>query len=90
MLNMNNTERMQQMRQRLELALKPTRLEIIDDSYQHIGHPGASTGLGYFTVIISSSQLQNLSRLQQHRLVYDALGEMMSTDIHAIKIQIVA
>ena len=81
-----NTERIAQIRDLLTEALAPTELEVIDDSAQHIGHPGASTGLGHFTVIITSPKFQEKSLVARHRMVYDALGDMMKTDIHALRI----
>lgn len=80
--------RIETMRQLLTEALNPTQLDIIDDSAQHAGHAAASTGLGYFTVIIASAAFEGKSLPAQHRLVYEALGDMMQTDIHALRIQI--
>lgn len=69
--------------------LNPTYLEVIDDSALHQGHAGALTGKGHFTVKINSTMLQAKSRIEQHRLVYAALGSLMETDIHALSIQII-
>lgn len=84
---MNN--RIEKIKQRLTEALAPDELEIIDDSHKHIGHAGAADGLGHFTVIIEAESLENLSRIQQHQAIYTALGKMMTTDIHALKIKII-
>jgi BolA family transcriptional regulator, general stress-responsive regulator len=81
-----NTRRMQQMRERL-MVLAPTILEIQDDSVKHHGHAGAQTGLGHFNVRLHSSQFAGLSAVARHRLIYQALGSMMQTDIHALGIQ---
>lgn len=85
---MDNSTRIEQMRQRIENALNPSQLEIIDDSHKHIGHEGAKGGLGHFTVIIQSEALTGKRMVQQHRAIYDALGEMMQTDIHALAIKV--
>jgi len=81
-----NSKRIEMMRAKITAALKPIELEIIDDSARHAGHAGASTGLGHFKVKISSLAFSGKSPLQRHRLVYQALGEMMETDIHALNI----
>ena len=85
----DNTERLEKMQQLISKALQPEQLEIIDDSHKHIGHAGAKGGLGHFTVIIKSQALEGKRMLQQHRLIYNALGDMMQTDIHALAIKVI-
>lgn len=75
-------------RERLEQALAPHHLEIRDDSHKHRGHEGAKAGGGHYHVRIVSPQFAGLSRIQRHRLVYEAIGEGMRADfIHALSIQ---
>ena len=81
-----NERRMQRMRERLEASLAPERLEVIDESHRHAGHPGARDGRGHFHCIVVSSAFTGKSPLERHRMVYDALGDMMLTDIHALSI----
>ncbi|NVJ67238.1 MAG: BolA family transcriptional regulator [Gammaproteobacteria bacterium] len=76
------------MEKRIKESLSPNHLEIIDDSHKHIGHAGAKDGKGHFTLIISSEELNGKRMLQQHRLIYAALGDMMETDIHALAIKV--
>jgi BolA protein len=73
-------------RECLTAALEPQVLEITDESHLHAGHAGARDGRGHFHVRIASPRFRGLSRLAQHRLVYDALGDLMITDIHAVRI----
>jgi BolA protein len=68
-------------------ALEPERVEIVDDSRQHAGHAGAADGRGHFSVMVVSRRFAGLGTLQRHRLVYDVVGDMMSTDIHALSIR---
>ncbi len=72
-------------RQRLA-ALSPSTLEITDESHLHVGHAGAKTGLGHFRVKIVSEQFRGLTPMQRHKRVYEALGTLLQTDIHAISI----
>lgn len=67
-------------------GLAPTVLEITDQSHLHVGHPGAQDGRGHFHVRIISQKFENQSQLKRHRQVYDALGDLMQTDIHALGI----
>ena len=87
---MNNAERLSLIRERLTTALNPQQLEINDDSQQHVGHAGASTGMGYFSVAIQSPSFEGKSLVQSHQLIYQALGSLMETDIHALQIRIIS
>lgn len=78
----------------MELALReklqPTTVQVLDESWQHEGHPGANgTGFGtHFRVRIASPLFTGLTRVRQHRLVYDALQEFIDRGAHAIAIEI--
>jgi BolA protein len=78
------SERIEQIRARLEEALKPTLLEVVDDSHKHVGHAGARDGRGHFSVVIESAAFAGKPPLACHRMVYAALGELMQTEIHAL------
>ena len=71
----------------LQEQLKTTYLNIIDDSHKHIGHVGAQTGAGHFTIEISSPLFINQTRIACHKMVYTALQAMMPQDIHALQIK---
>lgn len=71
---------------RLEETFQPINCQIEDDSAKHAGHAGAASGGGHFSVKIVSKQFETLNRLTRHRLVYDAVGDMMHTEIHALAI----
>lgn len=81
-----NAERAELIQQRLEAAFAPSHLEVVDDSARHAGHAGARDGRGHFNVEIVSPAFAGLAPLARHRKVYAALGEMMTTDIHALSI----
>ncbi|MBB72471.1 MAG: BolA family transcriptional regulator [Legionellales bacterium] len=83
---MDNQQRIEQISKLLNDALTPSELNVIDDSHLHVGHAGAQSGAGHFTIEIASNAFTGKSRIQQHRLVYDALDTMMPDDIHALRI----
>jgi intracellular septation protein len=70
----------------LRTALAPAALEVQDDSHLHAGHAGAREGR-HFTVRIVSERFAGLNRVARHRLVYDALHELIPQGIHALAIQ---
>jgi BolA protein len=66
-------------------SLQPVSLEIQDDSALHAGHAG-NTGGGHFTLKIVSSQFSQKSQIIRHRLIYQALTDLIPQQIHALSI----
>lgn len=77
-------QRISAIRERLQQALSPIELEVVDESHRHVGHAGAHDGRGHFRVRIVSAAFAGLPLIRRHRLVYAALAELMQTDIHAL------
>ena len=73
------------LRERLAF-LEPLRIEVVDDSALHAGHAGAGEG-GHYRLLIVSSRFAGKTTLQRHRIIYDALGELMRSRIHALSIR---
>ena len=73
----------------LERSLAPTALEVLDDSARHAGHAGARSG-GHYRVAVVSSAFAGRSRLERHRMVYQALEPLMGQGIHALNIRAAA
>ncbi|MDX1485294.1 MAG: BolA family protein [Alphaproteobacteria bacterium] len=72
---------------KLEKALKPQRLEVIDDSHRHQGHAGArAEGETHFRVNIAAAAFAGKSRLQCQRMVYDILAEELAGPVHALSV----
>lgn len=80
-------QRVDAIRAALTAALAPVELDVRDDSARHAGHAGARDGRGHFHVEIVSAAFAGLAPLARHRAVYAALGELMTTDIHALSMR---
>ena len=78
--------RVERMREALE-ALAPASLQILDEGHKHVGHEGARDGRGHFALDIVSDQFAGLAPLARHRRIYEALGTLMQSDIHALSIR---
>ena len=78
-----------QLQQRLQHALQPSHLEVIDESLQHHGHAGANgTGFGtHFRVRITAQAFTGKTAVARHRLVYDALQDFIDQGLHALAIE---
>lgn len=79
---------MADVRGRIEAILRPRfrpeRLEIHDDSARHAGHAGAASGGGHFEILIVSAEFEGKSLLDRHRMVHEALKDLIGRDIHAL------
>jgi len=82
-----SSERVEMIRERLTNSLQPVELEIIDESAKHAGHAGAASGGGHFIVNITAAAFNDKTLIQRHRLVYDAVDDIMHREIHALSIQ---
>ena len=77
-------------RQRLE-ALNPASVDLRDESAQHAGHAGARpSGGSHWQLTIVSDAFRGKPPVARHRMVYEALGDLMKRDIHALRIEALA
>jgi BolA family transcriptional regulator, general stress-responsive regulator len=81
----------EQIHQRLMARLAPRELQVIDETALHAGHAGAHPGGrgSHMRVRIASPLFTGLSRLQRHRLVYDALQDFIDQGLHALAIELI-
>jgi BolA protein len=80
-----------EMLRRLDSALSPTRIVLVDDSEQHRGHGGYNpAGESHFTLTIESASFAGKNRVQRQRMIYAALGELMEHRVHALSIRATA
>jgi len=77
------------MRSRLAV-LEPLDIAIEDDSARHAGHPGAAAGGGHYNLRMTSARFEGRTRVERHRLVYDALADLMQSEIHALAMVLLA
>lgn len=74
-----------EIRRRLEAALSPTTLEVLDEGDRHAGH--AHAGQGHYRVRIASPDFAGVSPLRRHRMVYAALDDLLQRGVHALAIE---
>lgn len=82
-----NPDRIGAIRSVLEERFDPEYLDVLDESHLHEGHAGAQSGKGHFRIVIVSAAFIGMSRLRRHQAVFEAVGDLMDTDIHALSIQ---
>ena len=79
--------RAERIRVALEAALRPTTLEVVDDSASHAGHSGARAGgQTHYNVLVVSPAFAGLGRVARHRLVNQALGAEFEVGLHALSL----
>ena len=80
-----------EMLRRLNSALSPTQVDLIDDSEQHRGHGGYNpAGESHFTLRIESLAFAGKNRVERQRMIYAALGDLMESRVHALSIRATA
>jgi BolA protein len=80
-----------EMLKRLNSALSPSFIELVDDSEQHRGHGGSNpAGESHFSLRVESAAFAGRSRVERQRMIYAALGELMDARVHALSIKAVA
>lgn len=82
------TDTIEEMKRRLA-ALAPEHVEIVDESALHAGHAGAKSG-GHYQLTLIAAAFSGQNSVARHRAVYQALGDLMSTRIHALSITALA
>ncbi|MFP5391723.1 MAG: BolA family protein [Gammaproteobacteria bacterium] len=87
---MGKDERIERIRSALTQTLAPRELEVTDDSHLHVGHAGAASGGGHYSVRIVSERFEGQRLVMRHRLVYDSVHDMMRSEIHALAITALA
>ncbi|MBM4265123.1 MAG: BolA family transcriptional regulator [Deltaproteobacteria bacterium] len=76
--------RVEKLRDRLRTELAAALVEVQDDSARHAGHAGAAGGAGHFNVVVVSDRFAGMGRVERHRAVYAAAGDMIPHEIHAL------
>lgn len=71
----------------LKKEFSPVHLNIIDESDQHIGHTSHG-GAKHLFIGIQSEKLCKLTRVMAHRMIYDALKNLIPKEIHALRISV--
>jgi BolA protein len=79
----------ERMRARLDV-LTPIEISIADESALHAGHAGAASGGGHYRMTLVSAAFAGQPRVKRHRLVYDALADLMQREIHALAMTLLA
>lgn len=80
--------RADEIRARIQAALAPERVEIEDESHLHAGHAGARPGgESHFRALVVAGRFEGKGRVERQRMVYAALGELMSGPIHALALR---
>ena len=71
----------------LRERLAAIHVDVIDESHLHAGHAGSRDGGGHFRAVVVSTRFEGRTPVQRHRLVYEALGDAMGSEIHALSMR---
>lgn len=79
-------DRVAYIEQTLKDKLNASQVDVTDDSHLHAGHASARGG-GHFRVTVVSEKFRDKKTIERHRMVYDAMGNAMKDEIHALSIK---
>lgn len=82
-----NEARAQLIERLLQEKFRPQELLVKDQSHLHAGHAGAKDGRGHFDVSIVAEAFSGVTPLKRHRMVYEALDDLLQSEIHALRIK---
>ncbi|KAI0675329.1 bola-like protein [Trametes maxima] len=79
-------------RAKLTELLRPSQLEITNDSWQHRHHApmraeGGGNGETHFSINIVSEEFQGKNTMQRHRMIYSALSDELASGLHALSLK---
>jgi BolA protein len=80
------SETQEKIRRKMIEQLEAKVVEIVDESWKHAGHAGASAGGGHFILRVVSKRFEGVSRLNRNRLVFQTLAQEMQGEIHALSV----
>jgi BolA protein len=87
----NRMSRDERIRDKLSIGLKPSRLEVVNESHMHAGHAGSpGTGESHYRVLVVAEAFQGLSRVARHRLVNDLVADEFRAGLHALAVSAAA
>jgi BolA protein len=79
------------MREKLMIALNPTRLDLVNESHLHAGHSSSpGTGESHFRLLVVSDDFTGKSRVARHRIVNDVVQDELRDGVHALAIKALA
>jgi BolA family transcriptional regulator, general stress-responsive regulator len=88
-LNAKRESMEETIRKKLLAAFAPEHLEVVDESERHRGHAGwREGGETHFRVVMRSAALNGMSRLDRSRAVHRALEQELSSNIHALALDL--
>jgi len=81
--------RADRIRQALEGAFPPARVQVVDDSHRHIGHAGARPeGETHYSVLVVSPAFAGMNRVARSRAVHAVLEKEFGTGLHALSLRL--
>jgi BolA protein len=77
-------------KQKIEEALAPESLELVNESYKHKGHAGDDgSGETHYILKVVSKRFDGLSRVERQKLIHEILSEELKNGIHALSMHLI-
>lgn len=86
-MTLRSEQTREKMIKRIEDHFEPVHLEIIDETWRHVGHAGAQAGGGHFIVWLVSKRFEGTPLLERNRMVFDLFRSQIGVEIHALGVK---
>ncbi len=83
----SSSEISKKIEKKIKEQLAPIHFSIVDETWKHAGHAGATPGKGHFIVAVVSARFEGVSQLNRNRMIFEVLKEEMVSEIHALSIR---
>jgi BolA protein len=81
--------RIAELERKIEAAIAPSSLTIIDQSHLHSGHAGDRPfGQSHYHAIVTATAFQGKNRVARQRMVFAALGSLVGQEVHALSMDL--
>ena len=77
-----------QIKEKINKKIHPEDIILIDNSHLHNKHKSFEPNKFYIKIIIKSSKLRNMNKIDAHKEIFSILKGEMNSKIHALEIEI--
>ncbi len=79
---------LEKVKEKINFELSPEKISLIDNSYLHTKHKSFDSKKFNLKLIIKSKKLNEMNKVDAHKLIYSILKEEITSKIHALEIHI--
>ena len=79
---------LEEVKEKIRNKLNPEELSLIDNSFLHTKHKSFDPKKFHIKLVIKSKELNKISKIEAHKIIFSILKDEMNNRIHALEIEI--